>query len=117
MSLALVHEQADLNDKVAAEVRAALGRFQIKQSDLAAVLGVTQTQVSRRLRGDVPFTLRDVEVIAEWFSTSPAVLMGYLNEPALVRPQGIEPWTRGSSHIAAHPVGPEPRNNATDNDH
>lgn len=50
MAVALVPEPTDLNNKVAAEVRAALARFQLKQSDLAVVLGITQTQVSRRLR-------------------------------------------------------------------
>ena len=95
MTVALVPEPTDLNNKVAAEVRAALARFQLKQSDLAVVLGITQTQVSRRLRGEVPFTLRDVEVVAEWLSTSPAVLLGFAGEPRPVRPQGFEPWTRG----------------------
>lgn len=97
MSVALVHDQTDLNDKVAAEVRAALGRFQLKQLDLAAVLGVTQTQVSRRLRGEVPFTLRDVDAIAEWFSTSPAVLLGYANEPQPRKPKLTQCAHRGSN--------------------
>lgn len=55
---------------------------------------MSQSQVSQRFRGVFSFTLPELEIIAEWFSTSPAVLMGYATEPIPVRPQGLEPWTR-----------------------
>ena len=37
------------------------------------------------------FTLDELDVLAEWFSTTPQVLMGFASEPKPVRPQGLEP--------------------------
>ena len=42
-----------------------------------------------------PFTLDELDVLAEWFSTTPQVLMGFASEPKPVRPQGLEPWPHG----------------------
>ena len=100
MSVQPPAETTDLNDRVAAEVRAALARFRLKQADLTKVLGVTQTQVSSRLRGQTQFTLRDVEALASYFNTTPSVLMGYEKEPELTRP--------AASH-AAKDSNPDPR--------
>ena len=93
-------QATDLNERVAAEVRAALARFRLKQADLTEVLGVTQTQVSSRLRGQTQFTLRDVEALASYFNTTPSVLMGYEKEP--------EP-TKPSPPHAAKDSNPDPR--------
>lgn len=53
------------NDRVAAEVRAELGRQQMSQLMLAALLGVSQSYVSRRLHGEAPFSTTDLERIAD----------------------------------------------------
>lgn len=53
------------SDRVAAEVRAELGRQHKTQRELAEALGVSQVFVSRRLRGEVAFSLEELERIAE----------------------------------------------------
>ena len=72
---------------VAGEVRALCGRYSIRQGRLAAWLGITQSQVSKRLRGDLPFTLDEVESLAEGFAVEPAALFGLV--PA--KPSGPPP--------------------------
>ena len=99
-----VHDttQTALSDQVAAEVRALMGRFDLLQADIAEVLGVTQTQVSRRLRGHTPFTLSDVQLLADYFQTTPLVLLGYMQEPRPTKPE------RGSDSYTARDSNPEP---------
>lgn len=48
---------------IAAEVRAHVARQQIKQQAIADALGRTQSWVSRRLTGEVPFTVADLDAI------------------------------------------------------
>lgn len=59
-----------LNELVAGEVRAALGRRRWRQSHLAARLGVNEMWVSRRLRGAQPIDLDDLQRIAEALEVS-----------------------------------------------
>jgi len=60
----------------AEEVRALMGRRRMSQTALADVLGVTQTQVSKRLRGVIPFDIDEIERLAEYFGVDPADLLG-----------------------------------------
>jgi transcriptional regulator with XRE-family HTH domain len=55
---------AEADEKVAAEIRAALARQRVTQSALADRLGVSQAWVSRRLSGEVPLTIADITQIA-----------------------------------------------------
>lgn len=64
-----------LADRVAAEVRAHLARRQLTGSALAATIGKSEMYVSRRLRGDVPFDLNDIEQAAQFLGVSVADLM------------------------------------------
>lgn len=48
---------------IAAEVRAHVARQQIKQQAIADALGRNQSWVSRRLTGEVPFTVADLDAI------------------------------------------------------
>lgn len=93
---------ARLSDFAASEIRAHMARFSLKQIDLAETLGVTQAHVSRKLRGVTPFTLDELQVIADWFSTTPPVLLGYATEPRPRKPE------RGSARCAARDSNPEP---------
>ncbi len=95
ISYLTVPEDQSLNDRVASEIRAAMGRYGLKQKDLATALNVSQAQVSSRLRGTMPFSLNDIEVISKWFSTTPQVLMGFELEPRPKRP--IKCAHRGSN--------------------
>ncbi len=88
MSLAASGAEPTLRETVTAEVRANMARFGLKQKDLADLLQINQSQASKKLRGVTPLTLDEIEVIAAWFSTSPAVLMGYATEPRPKMPNG-----------------------------
>ena len=68
--------QKDLNPLIAAEVRAWLARTDMKQADLAACLGLSQSGVSHRLRGNVPFTVVELDAVAETFGITLYELLG-----------------------------------------
>jgi transcriptional regulator with XRE-family HTH domain len=54
-------------ESVAAEIKAELKRQHRSQSDLCAVLGWSEVYLSRRLTGQVSFSLADIEQIAGAF--------------------------------------------------
>ncbi len=89
MSLTQSAAEPTLREVVTAEVRANIARFGLKQKDLGDLLRINQSQASKKLRGVTPLTLDEVELIAAWFSTSPAVLMGYAVEPRPRKPSGL----------------------------
>ena len=70
-----LHAANSLSARVAAEVRAQAGRHGLKQVDLAELLGLTPGQVSGRYRGRIPFTLRDLDILAKRFGIEPAAFM------------------------------------------
>ena len=53
-----------LHEKVAAEVRAHLARQRLSGRQAAMRLGWTQPYMSRRLTGEIPFDVTDLEAIA-----------------------------------------------------
>lgn len=54
-----------LTENVAAEARAQLARQNISRTDAAAKLGISRTLLWQRLRGESPFTLPELESLAE----------------------------------------------------
>jgi len=56
--------KTDTRQAIAAEVRAALARKQIKQSDLAEAVGMSQAALSERLRGHRAFNTDQLADIA-----------------------------------------------------
>lgn len=60
---------------VGATVRAELARAGKSQTDLAAVLGVTQTAVSKRLRGVTPFDVNELAAVAAALDLDMSVLI------------------------------------------
>lgn len=50
--------------RVSGEVRAAMARKRVTQSVLAAHLGISQAALSRRLRGEIPFDVNELALIA-----------------------------------------------------
>lgn len=73
-----------LQERVAAEVRALMGRHEVTQNMLADVLGVAQSAVSERVRGQRAFTLAEIERLADFFRIEPAELLG--GQPSSPRP-------------------------------
>jgi transcriptional regulator with XRE-family HTH domain len=105
-----------LNDIVAEEVRALMARRRMSQAAVAKVLGISQSQLSKRLRSDIVFDLGEVQKLADFFGVGIVDLVsGSTHEtppPAgpgedvwanngSVRHQGLEPrtrWLRASLH-------------------
>jgi len=61
---------------VAEEVRVLLTRRAITQKVLAAEIGMGQPQMSRRLKGHVPFDVDELEAIAAFFDVPITDLFG-----------------------------------------
>lgn len=57
----------DPNGGVAAEVRALLGRHRDTQAHLAHVLGIAQPTLSRKLNGEVQFSIPQLKTIADHY--------------------------------------------------
>lgn len=93
---------------VAAEVRAWRGRLNLSQSDLGRILGVTQTQISARLRGAMEFSFSEIETLAQAFGVSPAELMGFGPQTNNSPPPGIPRATGGGRQFVAPATGLEP---------
>lgn len=66
------------HEAVAAEVRAELARQKIPQARLSALLEVSEVSVSRRLRGETPFTVNEVFLIATFLGIDVGQLLGSL---------------------------------------
>jgi len=62
-------------NRIAANVRAEMGRRQITQTGLADVLNLSQTAVSRRLSGQVPFNVEELARIAAALNVDLSVLV------------------------------------------
>lgn len=54
-----------INEAVAGEVRAWMGRRRVTQTQLAAGLHLSQAAVSRRLHGEISFNVEELAVVAE----------------------------------------------------
>src|SRR5687767_13505210 len=91
--------------RVATHVRELMARHQLVQADLQKVLGLSQTAVSKRLRGVTPFDVNELDVIAHYFGMTLTQLIKESDEPrpsgptsvgrrGKVRREGIEPPTR-----------------------
>ena len=92
-----------LTERVAEEVRALMGRYGVTQMQLVEVLHVSQTGVSKRLRGLIPFDINELGLLADYFGVDPGDLLGAPKSPRpkpdggsreAVRHQGLEPRTR-----------------------
>lgn len=62
--------------KFAAEVRAEMGRQQISLPALATSTGIPLSTLRRRVAGDRPFSLDEVEILARVFGTTTPELLG-----------------------------------------
>lgn len=53
-----------------------MGRHNVTQMQLRDVLGVSQTGISKRLRGLTPFDANEIAALAEHFGVTPGDLFG-----------------------------------------
>jgi len=71
-----------LTERVAEEVRALMGRRNVTQMQLVEVLRVSQTGISRRLRGLIPFDANELGELADYFEVDAAELVGGSRNPS-----------------------------------
>ena len=76
------YEPPHASELVAENVRALMARTKAKQADLANALGMTQGAVSKKVNGDRPFTLDEIDHVARLFG----VPVGSLFEAPVVVP-------------------------------
>lgn len=68
-----------IDERVAAEVRAAMARSRERQSDVATATGISQPSLSRRLAAKASFTVDELERLARHFGLT----IGAFVEPAV----------------------------------
>lgn len=67
-------EQGTFAAQVAANIRAEVARRGLTQGQLAAGLGISQTNVSKRARGKVEWSLNEIETVARLLGTTVSAL-------------------------------------------
>lgn len=73
---------------VASAVRAEMARRGLRQVDLAVMLQLSQAAVSRKVHGEIPFSVAEVYEIADEFGVDVHELMPEAPPPLLMRPRG-----------------------------
>lgn len=71
---------------VAAELRVLMARYDVTQGTLADVIGVSQSQMSKRMKGIIPIDIYELEKLADYFEVSVAELVG--GQQKAPRPDG-----------------------------
>lgn len=73
--------EINVSREAAAEIRSIMARKSLKQSDLAAALGLSQQCVSSRLTGQTPVTVNELVAIGRWLGVdAPEILARVLGE-------------------------------------
>lgn len=85
----------------ARRVRAMLAYHEKNQTAAAAVLGLSQAAVSRRLRGDVAFSISELGRLAGWLDISVADLIPPSQPRPVYDPPGTPDVTRQYLRVAA----------------
>ncbi len=78
-------ERGSLGSVVGSNVRALMAARGVSQIQMASILGVTQSAVSKRLRGVTPFDTRDLQAISEAFGIHAMNLLDERFAPAAAR--------------------------------
>ena len=84
-----------LQSLVTRNIRIALAANDMKQKDLANVIGITSASISAKFSGKAHWNLVDIAKASELLHISPEALISVKLSPQLVGPQGLEPWTDG----------------------
>jgi transcriptional regulator with XRE-family HTH domain len=115
-TLTVVPRQPDrLTEQVAAEVRAQMARVRITQTQLAESLGLTQSSISKRLRGVVAFNTDELQIVAGVLGVHPAAFFGVYspspNSP-VTAPSPITENTLCDDNVIVLKVGSQSRSGA-----
>ena len=88
--MAATVQRAEIDVLIGQRVHHVLWRRKLQQRELAAALGITQSTLSRRLRGESAWFAGDLVAVADALDVSVGWLFG---EDGSVRPKGFEPLT------------------------
>ena len=88
--MAATSQRAGIDALIGQRVHHVLWRRKIQQRELAEALGITQSTLSRRLRGESAWFAGDLVALADRLDVSVGWLFG---EEDAVRPKGLEPLT------------------------
>lgn len=69
-------QPGDIKAIIASEVKALMGRYDVSQVALANHLGISQSQMSKRLRGQITIDVVELDKIARYFGVTAADLVG-----------------------------------------
>ncbi|MEF2979048.1 helix-turn-helix domain-containing protein [Subtercola sp. YIM 133946] len=72
--------ESKLHQRIAAEIRADMARKKITQSTLMEALLMTQPSLSKRLTGERPFTLSEMEKVCGVLRIAPNELLRRAND-------------------------------------
>lgn len=87
---------------VGTTVRMLLARGGKTQTDLAVAMGLGQSQLSKRIRGTIPFDLDELVFLSDYFDVPVGLLFGEMT----ITPQPSGPG--GGSRYAIRDSNPEP---------
>ena len=94
MSDAVALSGKTLSERTAEEIRALLGRRRMSESALARAMGVSQAYIWRRLSGEIPMDLNDLEKVSRALTVPLSALLpelrtaGRVTERDSARPVG-----------------------------
>jgi transcriptional regulator with XRE-family HTH domain len=77
-----------LRERAASEIRAWMGRLRLAQKDVAAQLGISQSQVSARMNGRMEWSLSEIDELAKAWGLDALDLLAPIPQPN--RPAGRE---------------------------
>lgn len=99
-----------IGEIVAAEIRVLIARYGTTQRDLAALIGVSQSQFSKRMHGTVPMDIFELETIAAHFGLSVVELLsGQQSAPRPGGPDGGQGLGRARQDSNLQPSDPKVR--------
>jgi hypothetical protein len=77
-----MHMPTDINETVAANLRAEIARRKRRQADLVDLWGLSPMGVSRRISGAVPLSPAELSTAADWLGVDMADLLPPATERA-----------------------------------
>lgn len=101
------YRRTPLAETVTSEIKALMGRHGVRQTHLAAWLGLDQTAVSARLRGVTEWKVTEIDRVAEGFDVHPAELMGGYATGPRPEPDGGLPVLRACRDSNPKPSDPK----------
>ena len=105
-------DEMDIDLAIAREIRVWLAKADMKQVDIAEILHLSASQITQRMRGRTPFTVKELALLASRFGVTLGEFLGSVstgkiiqetenprpheeNGDRIVRPAGLEPATNG----------------------